>query len=1000
MPRGADMQYIFSQVPSESGPDQQPPGAPAAPQPYTAPESPSPAQTPGTSRLHKFGPGQPKRMILIAIMAAVVIIAAAAIYAGLAVHHVTTTTTTAPVVSKYSISSCGAISTPGNYTFSGNVHTGITSGTCINVSSSDVSLNCMGYSLSGSGPYSGVGPFTYGIMLSGNSAKLTDCKVSNFSYGVYAGQVSGLSVHNDNLSYNYMSDLYLSNAQNASVHNDIFMFSTSSEGALHVGRGSTNNRIYNNTVNNQFGNGIVINSTGNTFFDNYASGSPSGLYCSAYSGTPRGNNAYGNRCFNSTGCSFAQCSGFNKPPNLSQISLSKSVSSCGSINSPGAYTLQGPVNMAQYMNVSNPASSGFGVSCIYIKSNKVTLNCAGNPILNATTAIFVSGVSNITVSNCRLQESEYGIVLGSVNGSRVYNITANGGIAGVQLNGSNIDSLTNITADGNDYGIYLQNSTSDTINRFVTLNNSYGIYLLDSFGDIFSNGKALNNSVIDVYASTNSASSSDNFMSTTNCGTTNAQWANCKKYISTSLQYVPVDACGGISSSGNYILTTPLLTTSNACITIRSDNVRFSCQGNHIGSSIATSQGYAISVNGSRNVTIDGCDLANFMYAIVASNSTDVTVKNITDYHSGYGVALYGVNRSTVSSNLFQNDSYYGISLVGSFNNSIEYNNISYVFGPGAAIRLNGSRGNMLGGNIGYASYDGMSLEGASQNNTILNNTMYSSANYDYACSPQNYAIDAENGGVNTGASKLGCRWLAAIPEGYTGMNCIASFAPNYLSFSTDQVYRTGSTCFTVYGNSTTLDCNGHTVIATNGGTLMALNTNNSKSVSVIKDCVLKGFTKVISARKTQFSLINDTIYSNATSARPGVPIVNLTGDTNVQISYNNISTPYYALYISNTSIGTMNNNFINGGTVSYALYNVSGLNVRYNKAGAQSGIGLIMNNSVDESFQDNNFTGVALGIQCTGRSAVASASTDLGGNSCSSQFQCAWINQSRTTCS
>ncbi len=938
--------------------------------------------------------------MLIALIAAVIIIAAAAIYVGLAVHHVTTTTTIAPVVSKYSISSCGAISSPGNYTFSGNVHTGITSGTCINVSSSDVSLNCMGYHLSGSGPYSGVGPFTYGIMLDANSAKLTDCKVSNFSYGVYAGNISGISVRNDNLSYNYMSDLYLSNVQNASIHNNIFMFSTSSDGALHVGSGSTNNRIYNNTVDNQFGNGILVNSTGNTFFDNYIGGSPSGFYCSAYSGTPRSNSAYGNKCFNSTGCSFAQCSGFNKPPDLSQISLSKSVSSCGAINSPGIYTLQGPVNMANYMNVSNPAASGFGVSCIYIKSNKVTLDCAGNPILNATTAVFVSGVDNISVSNCKLQESEYGIVLGNVNDSKIYNITANGGIAGVQLNGSNIDSLTNITADGNDYGIYMQNSTSDTVNRFVALNNSYGVYLLGSLGNIFSNGKALNNSVIDVYASQNSASSADNFMSTTNCGTTNARWASCKRYISTNLQYIPIDACGGISSSGNYILTTPLLTMSNSCITIRSDNVRLSCQGNHIGSSIATSQGYAISVNGSKNVTIDGCDLANFMYAIVASNSTGVTVRNVSDYHSGYGVALYNVNRSAISDNLFQNDSYYGISLTGSFNNSIEYNNVSYVFGPGAAIRLNDSRGNMLGGNIGYASYDGMSLEGASQNNTILNNTMYSSANYDYACSPQNYGIDAENGGVNTGASKLGCRWLAVIPKGYTGMNCIASFAPNYISFSTDQVYGAGSTCFTVYGNSTTLDCNGHTVIATNGGTLMSLNTNNSKSVSVIRDCALKGFTRVISARRTQLSLINDTIYSNATSARPGIPLVNLTGATNIQISYTNISTPYYAIYIKNTSIGTINNNFVTGGSAAYALYNVSGVNLKYNTAGASSGIGLIMNNSVDESFQDNNFTGIAVGIQCTGRSAVSSASTDLGGNSCSSQFQCAWINQSRTTCS
>ena len=41
--------------------------------------------------------------------------------------------------------------------------------------------------------------------------------------------------------------------------------------------GSTNNRIYNNTVDNKFNYGININSTGNLFYDNYAAGVPVSL---------------------------------------------------------------------------------------------------------------------------------------------------------------------------------------------------------------------------------------------------------------------------------------------------------------------------------------------------------------------------------------------------------------------------------------------------------------------------------------------------------------------------------------------------------------------------------------------------------------------------------------------------------------------------------------------------------------------------------------------------
>ena len=804
-----------------------------------------------------------RRLPLIAVVIVVVLVVVAFAYIRLVPHPSrVTTTTTVQQASLNQINSCMSISSSGNYTFASNIVTNIQSGACINVSASGVSIDCMGHSLTGSGPYSGVRPFSSGIATSGNRTTIEDCAISNFSYGIYAGPASDLKIYNNNVSSNYMANIYLNGMQGSSVYQNRLARATSRQGSLYLANGSDNNQIYNNTINNDLSYGIRVNSTGNLFYDNYITGTPSGFYCSATGGLSSSNKAHGNDCFNNTGCSFVACSGFNLVTNISSIALTSNVNGCGSINSPGVYTLQGPINMGAFVNVTNPLASASGISCIYIRSSGVTLNCAGNRIFNATTAILASGRDNISVSNCRITASAYGVSFTNVSYSKIFNTSASGGIDGIELQGSSVDFLTNVTARDNSYGIFMAGSSTDTVSRFTASNNSYGLYLSNSTGNIFNGGRALNNSNIDVYASADSASPSYNLMTTTSCGVTNAAWASCAAHTSTNLLYTPVNSCSIISRSGNYLLATPLIGSFQNCFQITASNVQFSCNGNHIGSSVARSSGYIFSVSGASNVTIRGCDLANFEYGVNATNSRRITVTNVSDRFSGYGIAFSNVSESTISSDYLNNTVYYGVLLSGSRNNTIHGINVSYDYGPGAAIQLSNSTRNQVVNNSGYSSYYGISLAGASQNNTIENNNMFGSDYYDYICSPLNTPINAEHGGVNYGANRQGCNWMAVIPIGYSGMQCRASFASNYLTFSTDQLYTIGSTCFTVYGNATTLDCQGHSVIATNGGTLMAL--NDSKGGSTIKNCVLRGFTAIVASRNSQFNLINDTIYTNS----------------------------------------------------------------------------------------------------------------------------------------
>ena len=302
-----------------------------------------------------------------------------------------------------------------------------------------------------------------------------------------------------------------------------------------------------------------------------------------------------------------------------------------------------------------------------------------------------------------------------------------------------------------------------------------------------------------------------------------------------------------------------------------------------------------------------------------------------------------------------------------------------------------------LPNDIGYKNDYGVTLLGASQNNTIYNNNMMGTANYDYVCSAPT-TPPREYGGINYGASKQGCNWLAPVPKGYIGMNCIVSLVPNYLSLTSDQYDSDYSTCLTIYGNSTTLDCNGHTIIATNSGTLDA---PARVERLIIENCYLKNFAEVAQAQDAGVSLINDTIYTNSSVAQGNGALVNVSGGS-AEPSYNNITAAYYGIELTNTKFGTsISNNRVSVGVGKRkcALYNASDINVYNNNATRSSGIGLVLNNSVGDNFQNNNFGGTAIGMQCTGRAGGNNSNIDLGGNRCSSQFQCAWISTSSATC-
>ncbi len=988
-------QALHAQVPG--GPMPQPSGdVPLAPQPgatiITAPLS-APSELPHGER-PKTNLLKPRHtgLIIIAIVIVVALAATAVLFTKVLLPPTTTTTTTVSQSGNNKISACGTISSPGTYAFASNISTSIASGACINVTASNVQIFCAGDSLSGSGPYAGVPPFTVGIELSGNYETVNGCTIGNFSYGIFARHGANLAISSNNASDNYVSNIYLDGVKSSQINNNKLGGATGLQGGLYVTNGSTSDNVYNNTLLYNKAYGIVINASGNSFYDNYLNGSPYSFYCSVNGGLQGSNKASGNTCSNNSGCSFLECHGINVPTNISKISLSGSVTGCGTINLPGTYNLQQGINVSQLIDVAGARAGGYSVPCIRINSGNVTLNCNGFTITDALVGVWASKEDNVTVNGCSIYASASGIAFYNVTDSSINNVYASGAGSDILLDNSSIDFLTNVTLASGSYGLYLLNSTTDTISKFTTLHNSYGIYVAHSTGNIFNNGKALNNSAFDVYATPDSANTAYNLMTSTACGYTNAAWAPCTSHIAASLVYTPVTSCMTISRPGNYSLTGSIITTFSSCIKIASSNVILSCRGYEIAPA-ASAFGYAISMSNVTNVTVRGCGISGYAYGINATNSSGITITNVTVATGTTGTVFREVNNSIISKISVSDASAFGIALINSNGDTLTGDNASYSTQQGIGILLNNSGRNLIKSDFGTNNNFGVALLGRSVNNTVSNNSETGNNAYDYVCSPLSGAINAEYGGANFGGNKQGCNWLAVLTP-LSNMRCSASFSSNLFSFSKDHVYSVGATCYTVYGNTTTINCNGHTILATNGGLLVSSNNATVK----IENCMLKGFYGIVrSTNSIGVSLVNDTIYMNSSSSY--YTPINVTGGANPLISHDNISSPYYGVYLSSTRFGALGNNRVYGGTAAYALSNVSGLSIINDLAVIGSGIGMIINSSADTSFQNNLFNGTLFGIECLGRSQSGSAAYDDGGNRCSSEFSCAWISASSATC-
>ncbi|MDE1810640.1 MAG: right-handed parallel beta-helix repeat-containing protein, partial [Candidatus Micrarchaeota archaeon] len=750
-------------------------------------------------------------------------------------------------------------------------------------------------------------------------------------------------------------------------------------------------KVSNNTIQYNQYYGIKVNATGNSYLTNFLNGTPSAFYCSTSASFPGSSFVSGNICTNSTGCGFLSCKGQNTPANLSQIKLGSTVTGCGSINSPGTYSVAGNIDMGTYSNVSNPATVYDNVRCIDIAASDVILNCGGHTMTHGSYAIYSSGQFNVTVENCRITNFNTGISFLNVSESLIKNVSVvNASQAGISLTNTTAVSVQNNTATSGNLGMFISNSASDVIGNPVMSKNQYGVYVSSSLGNIFQGGSALNNTNYDVYATSNSANESYNIMQGTTCGLTNAQWATCTIKKGALLAYYPITGCGAIVHSGNYSLTSNVVGAQPNCINVTSSNVALNCHGNTING-LGTTPGAILRINGRSNVTVSNCKFYGLKTSVNVTNSSDVFFSSITSSSNAYGLRFSNVTAGYLEYGLVTgaNNATVYMNNVSYF--SLNHMNLTYAGNVGVGIEMINSRHNTVEYNNGLSNYIGLQLSGNSGNNTVSNNTMSLDNGYDYICNG-NSGVNAELGGINYGTTKSGCKWLAAIPLPVNPIGCALISEPDTVLLTTDAAYGFGSTCFSVLANDTTINCNGHTVIATHGGTLAYFQgSHNSK----LLNCVLKGFSNpILATNSTSITLLNNTIsIQNQTSGLAAITMLNTQSS---QIQANNVTAPYLGINFVGGSSGSILNNIVGGARYAYEVNNATSVTVKNNTAfNSYTGISFINSNS-DPVSLNNMASGVTTGMSC---SASSQSNVDLGGNICSMQSGCSWIRSSSSTC-
>ena len=167
----------------------------------------------------------------------------------------------APLVTTFA---CGSNLSTTGATYQMGKSISATGSTCFNVTAANVTLNCNGFSITGTNATN-----TYGVYSSQLNTTVKNCLIQNFTYAIYFNGSSNGTISNDTLltTQNTGYALYLANASN---NNTVANITAMSNAYVGVGiTASSNNTVANSTITSNTSNALFLaNANNSNIFNN------------------------------------------------------------------------------------------------------------------------------------------------------------------------------------------------------------------------------------------------------------------------------------------------------------------------------------------------------------------------------------------------------------------------------------------------------------------------------------------------------------------------------------------------------------------------------------------------------------------------------------------------------------------------------------------------------------------------------------------------------------
>ncbi|MEM4331972.1 MAG: right-handed parallel beta-helix repeat-containing protein [Candidatus Micrarchaeia archaeon] len=770
----------------------------------------------------------------------------------------------------------------------------------------------------------------YGIFTAGSSSTMKNNEISGSGYGLFLQSPAALTA-NDTHLFNNSYDFYVGSISSGSYI-----------------------RINNLTIDNPLGN--FVNYTTLNLTDNYDAGASYYINWSSLNGItlPKMKRVFRNKVIDikiasgtpsidsiSWQWKDSEVSGYdegrlqlwkrnstgwhllNSTPNIQQntLSLSNHIPlsnytilesvNCPIINESGAYLMD-----SNYTGAPNAADPFSGYACVKITASNVIFDCGGYSIKNSgvqdSFGMLINGsVTNVTVSNCKVDGYDYNYVSYNSNLTKLLNST---------LEDSQFNAYVYIGRNITLSGLVLNNSESHSIfvstARDVLISNNTINYSTDGAGILVyrvNSSNILNNTVDWSYAGIGIYSEANSINITKN------QVYNTQIY-------------GGIfvNNADGIIITNNSGQNNNDGIYVSQVT-----SSKIVNNTFSQNFGYGARVLDSRNVEINSnIFFDNFEDGFYSSNLNDSRIiKNVIYLNKKEGCVFYKGRNNTIHNNTVYTNSKDGFDFTwSSYNNitsNIAYNNTQYGFAIGSSqnnsVSNNLAYNNSIGGfNVYYES----TIQIGSNNNTLVNNTAERNRQFGffiYRSSNNKFANNTARHNVNVSFALIRSNNNTLVNSSlYNSSFLVFVNESNYNNISYNSIYNSTYDCVAFMYNS-------------NG---------NHLSHNQIYNCNYHGI-------EVNYYAYNITIIANNISGT-AVNGIDLTRSFNNTIWLNNITNAYVAISLDRVNNTNIFGNRLYANRMAGMLFLRANNNDAANNSIYLNPVGASISGSVNTSLANN----------------------------------------------